>query len=125
MATSRKIIPASNKIFFLWMLFTRAAQILITVAIIGLDAFVINEWNRNQLNFNSAIEGGSSNVNIKTWVGGTPFTGVVMFTVSHRNHTLLRYYNMFPQYITKIQSERDLLAQTHYSLCLFSILSLH
>jgi hypothetical protein len=62
------------------MYLSRIAQVLVTLAILGLDIYVIAEWNKNQYGFNSALGHASD---ISTWVGGTPYTGIVMFTVSH------------------------------------------
>jgi len=80
MATSRDIRP-----FSIVMCLSRIAQLLVTITILGLDIYVLDEWNRNQYDFNSAL-GDATAANgpdIKTWVGGTPFTGIVIFTVSH------------------------------------------
>ena len=54
------------------------------IVVLGLDISIVSEWNRNQLTFNSVIgTAAPSQFNIKTWVGGTPFTGIVLYTVSH------------------------------------------
>jgi len=76
MSAEQKIIPTS---VFLYI--SRATQILISIVVLGLDISVIDEWNQNKFTFNAAA--GSASSNIKTWVGDTPFTGIVMFTVSH------------------------------------------
>jgi hypothetical protein len=82
MATSQKIIPINSKSFSIWMYVTRAAQVLVTIVVLGLDISVIDDWNKNQWSFNSFVSDASP-LNLKTSVGGTPFTGIVMFTVSH------------------------------------------
>ena len=46
----------------------------------ALDIYVITEWNQNKYDFNLAA--GNSIYQLKTFVGGTPFTGITMFTVS-------------------------------------------
>ena len=65
------------------MYLTRAAQALITIIVLGLDISVIDEWNKNQLTFNSIIGDAAGTLSLKTSVGGTPFTEIVIFTVSH------------------------------------------
>jgi hypothetical protein len=57
-----------------WMFWSRIVQVVFDIVILGLDAFVISEWNKNDL----------SNLlspKIETNVGGTTFTAFVMFTV--------------------------------------------
>jgi hypothetical protein len=76
MSAEQKIIPTS---IFLYI--SRATQILVSIVVLGLDIFVIDEWNQNKFAFNAAATG-SDNSDIKTWVGDTPFTGIVIFTVS-------------------------------------------
>jgi hypothetical protein len=82
MATSQSILPIANKRLSMWMNISRAAQVLITIAILGLDIFVVNEWNQDQYNVFvdlSSLAGQQQPLG----VGDTPFTGIVMFTVSH------------------------------------------
>ncbi|KAI9768120.1 MAG: hypothetical protein M1839_004201 [Geoglossum umbratile] len=76
MPPGEAIIPLKNKKFGTWMGVSRVAQILLAFIIMGFDAAVIDEWNRNQLGLNAL----DSDAAIHTWVGGTPFTGIVMFT---------------------------------------------
>jgi hypothetical protein len=75
MEREQKLLPTSVSMYV-----SRATQIVLSIIVLGLDIFVIDEWNQNKFSFNAAA--GDSNSNIKTWVGGTPFTGIVMFTVS-------------------------------------------
>jgi hypothetical protein len=77
MSAEQKIIPTS---VFLYL--SRTAQILVSIVVLGLDISVISEWDQNKFAFNAAATGNPSS-NIKTWVGDTPFIGIVMFTVSH------------------------------------------
>jgi hypothetical protein len=79
MARKQKLIPTS---IFLYL--SRTAQVVVSIIVLGLDISVINEWDQNKFSFNAAA--GSASSNIKTWVGGTPFTGIIMFTVSHLFH---------------------------------------
>ena len=78
MATQERILPSENKEFTIWSAVTRSLQALLAIIVLGIDIFVIEEWNKNGFSFNSA-----PGLDLKTWVGGTPFTGIVMFTVSH------------------------------------------
>ena len=53
------------------MYVSRTAQVLVTVIILGLDAFVIYEWNKNQLKFYSLLSTAASaqklSINSYTW----------------------------------------------------------
>jgi len=73
MEREQKLLPTSVSMYV-----SRATQIVLSIIVLGLDIFVIDEWNQNKFSFNAVA--GDSNSNIKTWVGGTPFTGIVMFT---------------------------------------------
>jgi len=75
--------PLKSDKFRVWLYLMRTVQAIITLVVLGLDISVADEWNQNQLNFNSiASDAAGSQLSLKTWVGGTPFTGIVLFTVS-------------------------------------------
>jgi hypothetical protein len=81
MESRNKIVPAiDNKPFARWMAASRATQAVITLAVMGLDIFVIVEWNKNKFIFNSYLTLVPGFIS-RTDIGDTPFTGVVMFTV--------------------------------------------
>src|SRR2546421_8582872 len=78
MATSQEPQPEERN-FPRWMAFSRLAQVLFAIAILGLDCGVIDGWNQNRYDPGFLIETKSG---IKTYIGDTPFTGLVLFTVS-------------------------------------------
>jgi len=84
MPTPAEIIPfVDEKPWAIAMYVSRALQILFAITVLGLDISVISEWNKNQYQFNSAIQtAGGNKIPANTFVGGTPFTGITMFTVS-------------------------------------------
>ncbi|KAF2185363.1 hypothetical protein K469DRAFT_688148 [Zopfia rhizophila CBS 207.26] len=65
--------PRNGGNFPLWMFFTRSSQILLSIIILGLDAFVIDQWSKNNkstTNYNAFV----------TWfVGDTHWTAFAMF----------------------------------------------
>ena len=62
-----------------WRRFSRTTQVLVALIVLGLDIFVMERWGKNKWGFNSAVSSTTNN----TYVGGTPFTGIVLFAVSH------------------------------------------
>jgi len=82
MASREKITLINDQPFANWIGFSRTAQAFVAIIVLGLDAYVIGEWNSNQFNFNYVF-GQAGSLNLKTDVGSTPFTGIVMFTVRH------------------------------------------
>jgi hypothetical protein len=76
MAPQQKIVY--DRPFAKWMSVSRAAQTVVTLVVLSLDAVVISEWNQNQYQFNF-----SGNFSLNTEIGGTPFTSVVLATVHH------------------------------------------
>lgn len=64
---------------FKWRCFSRTAQVLVALIVLVLDIFVMVRWTKNQWAFNSDVGGTTGN----TYVGGTAFTGIVLFTVRH------------------------------------------
>ena len=81
--TTTKAQPLKSKTFRVWLYCGRILQVVLALVVLGLDISVVGEWNQNQLTFNSVIGTAAGSLNIKTWVGGTPYTGIVLFTVSH------------------------------------------
>jgi hypothetical protein len=76
MAPQRKIVY--DRRFAKWMSASRAAQTVVTLIVLSLDAVVISEWNQNQSQFNFG-----DNFSLNTEIGDTPFTSVVLATVRH------------------------------------------
>jgi len=60
-----------------WMNVSRISQILVTLAILGLDGFVINFWNTDKFGLNSIL---NDAVHVNTFLSDSPFTGLVMFS---------------------------------------------
>ncbi|KAI9854446.1 MAG: hypothetical protein M1813_001240 [Trichoglossum hirsutum] len=75
--TGRKLKPLDSERFGRWMYLSRGVQSVFALVIIGLDGAVIDMWNQNQV---KVPESAPVKPDVQTWVGGTPFTGVVMFT---------------------------------------------
>ena len=96
MPASAKIIPfVDEKPWAIAMYVSRATQIALAIVAIGLDASVISQWDKNQYAFNNVLgSAGSGQIPSNTWVGGTPFTGIVMFTVSPPKTKLFTYSNL-------------------------------
>ena len=96
MASTDKIIPIiDNKPFARWMAASRAAQAFISVAVICLDIFAIDEWNKDQFSFNSYF-GQASSFSLHTDIGTTPFTGIVMFTVRPSTYSSIQPDGLLP-----------------------------
>jgi hypothetical protein len=65
--------PLKSGTFRVWLYSSRTAQLIIAVVVLGLSISVVDEWNQNQLNFNSILSGNSAgSLKITTWVGNTP-----------------------------------------------------
>lgn len=99
MAAPQKMLPRENKQLGLWMGISRTLQTLATLTIMGLDGFVIEEYNKNQFNLNSSL-------NLSGWVGATPFSGLTMFTVSHPT---LMLHGVPRPYVMEFKSEEEFL----------------
>jgi hypothetical protein len=104
-APEKRIIPfIDERPWAIAMYAIRTIQVLFAITALGLDVSVLSEWNKNKFQFNSALQnaGSTSDVNITTWVGGTPFTGIVMFTVSLPKTWLFAF--SFLEYINLLSS---------------------
>ena len=82
MGIPQKALDSMKKKVSKWRIFSRTTQVLLTLVVLGLDIFVMEQWSKNQWDFNSAVGNTTNN----TYVGGTPFTGIVLFTVSHLSY---------------------------------------
>ena len=70
------LLPRETEHLGVWMAFSRIIQTLASFAVIVFDGLILDEWNRNQVQLNHDLD-------LKAWVGGTPFPSLAMFTVSH------------------------------------------
>jgi hypothetical protein len=71
-----------------WMFFSRVAQVVLAIIVLGLDAAVIAKWNSNDfsMGFPTSIDDDfdfdSFSPKVNTIVGDTVFTAFTMFVVS-------------------------------------------
>jgi hypothetical protein len=81
-----KALPLESETFKVWLYSSRTVQLIIAIAVLGLDISVVDEWNQDRLSFNSVLSSASSasstssTDSIKTLVGDTPFTSIVIYT---------------------------------------------
>jgi len=80
-----------------WMNASRISQILVAIVILGLDGFVIDFWNTRKFILNSIL---NDAIDVNTFLNDSPFTGLVMFSVSFPTgvgHCLLVYQRLYMQ----------------------------